>query len=143
MEKKPYILTLFSIFSIVMFAMWLLAIKLKVKMSLKMNIAWKIFSPNHSFITFITLLSTKLHNLWQYKGQISPFSFAVLPVCFAAGNRQSPLKPLPPAKALPVTCIFSSDKSSDFLKFIVFFIQRFRHYKMGFVKTKPEFVQKV
>ena len=58
-------------------------------------------------------------------------------------NQQRPLKTLPPAKALPVTCIFSSDKSSDFLKFIVFFIQRFRHYKMGFVKTKPEFVQKV
>ena len=33
------------------------------------------------------------------------FSLAVLPVCFAAGNQQRPLKPLPPAKALPVACI--------------------------------------
>ena len=28
-----------------------------------------------------------------------------LPVCFAAGNWQRSLKPLPPAKALPVPCI--------------------------------------
>ena len=38
-------------------------------------------------------------------GEFLHFPLPVLPVCFAAGNRQRPLKPLPPAKALPVPCI--------------------------------------
>ena len=40
------------------------------------------------------------------EGKFLHFPLPVLPVCFAAGNRQRPLKPLPPAKALPVACIF-------------------------------------
>ena len=79
-EKNLYFNPAFQIFYCnVCHVIALLAIKLKVKMSVKMNIAWKIFSPNHSFITFITLLSAKLHNLWRYEGQISPFSYAFLP----------------------------------------------------------------
>ena len=39
------------------------------------------------------------------EGKFLHFPLLVLPVCFAAGNRQRPKKPLPPAKALPVPCI--------------------------------------
>ena len=39
------------------------------------------------------------------EGKFLHFPLPVLPVCFAAGNRQRPLKPLPPVKALPVPCI--------------------------------------
>ena len=40
------------------------------------------------------------------EGKFLHFPLLVLPVCFAAGNRQRPLKLLPPAKALPVACIW-------------------------------------